>query len=77
MGIFNEFVNGVRPGISFDMILSAFKNMNYSSIPLSFVVVENKKCLGTVSLMVKNLKMRDLPHFYRHYMWKLIKGIKE
>lgn len=49
--VFNEFVNGIRTGISFEMILSMFKNMNRSSIPLSLIAVENKNCLGTISLV--------------------------
>jgi hypothetical protein len=57
--IFNEFVNGIRPEISFEMILSMFKNMNSSSIPLSLIALENQNCLGTISLVANDQMPRD------------------
>ena len=57
--IYDEFIDGIKARITYDMVLSSFKKRKKDSLPLTIVALENKECLGTVSLVENDLKLRD------------------
>ncbi|MDP4183324.1 MAG: GNAT family N-acetyltransferase [Bacillota bacterium] len=57
--IYNEFIKGIRPGISYERVESGFWQRGKEALPITIVVVEDKTCIGAASLVVNDLKPRE------------------
>lgn len=57
--IYNEFIDGIRSGISYDKVEESFRNRKKESLPITVVAVENEVCIGVASLVVNDLKAKE------------------
>ena len=57
--IYNEFVDGVRPGISFNKVVHSFNERKKDTMPITILALNNEKCIGVASLVVNDLKARN------------------
>ena len=57
--IYDEFINGIRHGISYEQLLSSVKNCHKAELPIRLIAKEDNKCVGTVSIVQNDLKCRD------------------
>ena len=56
--IYEEFIHGVRPGITFEKILEAVKNANKAKLPIRLIALVDGSCAGTVSIVSNDLRCR-------------------
>lgn len=57
--IYNEFIDGIRPGITYGMVKQSFENRKKGLIPTAVIALENNSCLGVASLVLNDLKVMD------------------
>ena len=57
--IYNEFVIKEDKNKDKSRIKEFFSNTNYNNFPISYVALEGKVCLGTVSIFDNDLKPRQ------------------
>jgi GNAT superfamily N-acetyltransferase len=57
--IYNEFIDGIRYGISYEKVEESFRNRKKESLPITVVAIENKVCIGVASLVVNDLKVKE------------------
>jgi predicted N-acetyltransferase YhbS len=57
--IYAEFIEHLRPGISLDDVTAALRGRRQHTMPLTFVAMIDEQCIGTVSLVVNDLKARQ------------------
>lgn len=57
--IYNEFIDGIRPGIFYEEIEESFRNRKKESLSITVVAVENEVCVGVASLVVNDLKAKE------------------
>lgn len=55
--VFNEFTNP-NSDKDLDFIIKHFKDMNYETIPLSFIALEDEECAGVISIFENDLSTR-------------------
>ena len=56
--IYKEFIEGIRAGISYELILKSCGARNKDSLPISLIALKNNICVGTISLFENDLKER-------------------
>ena len=57
--IYDEFIDGIRDGVSYENILISRKNSHKHELPVIFIALIDDKCAGTVALVENDLKYRD------------------
>ncbi|MCL2060182.1 MAG: GNAT family N-acetyltransferase [Oscillospiraceae bacterium] len=57
--IFNEFIKGIRHGISYEQILLSVKTCHKTTLPVRFAAKSGARCVGTVSVVQNDLLYRD------------------
>ena len=57
--LYEEFINGIRAGISLEAVVNALGKRHRDTIPLTYIGVVNDECVGTASLVRNDLKSRD------------------
>jgi len=57
--IYDEFIAGIKHGISYEQVLSSMKNCHKAALPVRFVAVMDGKCVGAVSLVENDLRCRN------------------
>jgi len=57
--IYTEFIEHLRPGIAVDDVTAALRGRQRQTMPLTFVAMRGEDCIGTVSLVVNDLRARD------------------
>ena len=57
--IYDEFINGIRDGFSYEDILNSRKNCHEEKLPIILIALIGDRCVGTVSVVVNDLKCRD------------------
>jgi GNAT superfamily N-acetyltransferase len=57
--IYNEFIDGIKPGISYEKVKENYRGRKKASLPITIVAVENKVCIGTASLVGNDLKAKE------------------
>ncbi|MCL2248808.1 MAG: GNAT family N-acetyltransferase [Oscillospiraceae bacterium] len=57
--IFDEFINGVKHGQSYERILSEVSECNKHELPIRLIALAEDKCAGTVSLVFNDLNCRQ------------------
>ena len=58
--IFKEFVVKTGSGMKFEDVVKHFSNTKDNTFPITLVALENGECLGTVSIVENDLKIRDM-----------------
>ena len=58
--IFKEFVVKTGSGMKFEDVVKHFSNTKDNTFPITLVALENGECLGTVSILENDLKIRDM-----------------
>lgn len=56
--IYDEFVSKSRSQFTLPDVLKFLKNTNRDRLPITYVAIENKECVGTVSLFGNDLSTR-------------------
>ena len=75
--IYDEFIKGVRHGISYEQVLSSVRNCHKAELPVRLIAIEDNKCVGTVSIVQNDLKCRDYtPWLAALYIDKSYRGNK-
>lgn len=57
--IYNEFIDGIKPGISYEKIKNIYRNRKKECIPIAIIAVQNNDCVGVASLVANDLKARE------------------
>ena len=57
--IFDEFINGIRRGVSYDQVLLSFKQCHKTELPVRFIAKAGNKCVGAVSIVHNDLAYKD------------------
>ena len=58
--IFKEFVVKTGSDMKFEDVVKHFSNTKDNTFPITLVALENGECLGTVSIVENDLKIRDM-----------------
>ena len=58
--VFKEFVVKTGSGMKFEDVVKHFSNTKDNTFPITLVALENGECLGTVSILENDLKIRDI-----------------
>ncbi|TYS13501.1 GNAT family N-acetyltransferase [Rossellomorea vietnamensis] len=58
--IYKEFVVRTGSGMEYEDVVRHFSNTRDSTFPITLVAIENGECLGTVSIIENDLKVRDM-----------------
>ena len=75
--IYDEFVNGIRPGRSYEQVLAVMGTHCRTSLPIRLVAVIGGVCVGTVSVVSNDLKFSDYtPWLAALYVDKAHRGKK-
>ena len=73
--IFEEFIRGIRLGISYDQVLLSIKQCSKTKLPVRLIAMEADKCVGTASLVYNDLGYRDYsPWLAALYVDKAYRG---
>ena len=57
--IYDEFIEGIRPGILLDMLIKGYNNSGKDKLPVTLVAIEDSFCAGVISLVANDLKVRE------------------
>jgi len=57
--IYDEFVSGIISGHSYEDVLASVKRCNKQELPIRLVALAEENCVGTVSIVINDLKCRD------------------
>lgn len=57
--IYDEFIDGIRAGLTIETILKTIGDCNENKFPIRLVAISEGKCIGTVSIVKNDLKCRD------------------
>ena len=57
--IYNEFIHGIRPGISYGDVLGRFADAAPGGLPVRYAAFFGGECVGTVSLVANDLACRE------------------
>ena len=57
--IYDEFIENMRIGITYDEVLSNIKNCHKTELPIRLVAIVGEECAGTVSIVQNDLKCRE------------------
>ena len=78
--IYDEFIDGIRPGVTIDMISKLYQTSGKDKLPVTLVAIEDSFCAGVISLVANDLKIREytpwLSSLYVHPAYRK-KGIGE
>jgi GNAT superfamily N-acetyltransferase len=56
--MYNEFVKGIRFGVSYEDVLENYRNRHKTRLPLTLVAIVDEACAGTISLKENDLRCR-------------------
>ena len=56
--IYTAFIKDVRPGVSYEQVLSKVKACHKSQLPICLIAMVDGKCVGTVSIVQNDLQCR-------------------
>jgi len=75
--IYDEFIDGIREGVSYEKIVENFSKCQKDKLPVRLVAIVNGECAGTVSIEFNDLKCRDYtPWLSSLYVEKTFRGKK-
>jgi GNAT superfamily N-acetyltransferase len=57
--IYDEFINGIRAGVAREAVFEMFINSNKNSLPVTLLAFEDNICIGSISLVENDLKLRS------------------
>ena len=57
--IYDEFIDGIRDGFSYETILESTKSCHKQNLPIRLISIDDDECIGTISLVSNDLKCRD------------------
>ena len=56
--VYDEFIAGIKDDLSYEDILAAIKKCHKSVLPIRLIALADDQCVGTVSLVLNDLKCR-------------------
>ena len=57
--LYDEFIVGIRKDVSYEYVLSSVNDCHKQKLPVRLIALLDGKCVGTVSIVVNDLKFRD------------------
>lgn len=57
--IYNEFVVTTNNNSSLEKIIEKFRNTKQNEFPITFIAIEDNKCVGTISIFKNDLKTQN------------------
>ena len=57
--LYDEFIVGQRPGVTYENMLEAVKKSNKTELPVRLIALSDGNCAGTVSIVGNDLRCRS------------------